>query len=68
MISWSKRDYVGTREDGTHMTYYEGTCLSTDVKPTDYDDLANGSCLKEIDTSTLYFWDEENGTWRGWGA
>lgn len=43
--------------------YVEGKCLSTDVKPTTY---ANGSILMEMDTSTLYMFDEKNKTWRAW--
>ena len=41
----------------------EGTCLSTDTKPTTY---GNGSILMEMDTSTIYFFDEKNNTWRAW--
>lgn len=38
----------------------EGSCLSTDTKPTD---LANGSILKEMDTATVYFYDEAGEQW-----
>ncbi len=41
----------------------EGTCLSSDTKPTAY---GNGSILMEMDTSTLYMFDEANRTWRAW--
>lgn len=41
----------------------EGTCLSSDTKPTNY---GNGSILIEMDTSTLYFFDEAGNTWRAW--
>ena len=41
----------------------EGSCLSTDAKPTMY---GNGSILKEMDTSNLYMFDEENSIWREW--
>lgn len=44
--------------------YIEGECLSTDTKPTT--GIANGSKLLEMDTSTLYVFDEENETWRAW--
>ena len=44
--------------------YFEGSCLSTDEKPTE--GVANGSKLLELDTSTLYVYDEENETWRPW--
>ena len=46
--------------------YREGTCLSGDTKPTSDTTLANGSKLLEMDTSTLYLYDEENGEWRAW--
>lgn len=41
----------------------EGECLSTDTKPTD---VANGSTLIEMDTSTMYFFDENARVWRAW--
>ena len=41
----------------------EGSCLSTDTKPTNY---ANGSKLLESDTSTLFVFDEANNLWRAW--
>lgn len=41
----------------------EGVCLSTDAKPTKY---GNGSVLMEMDTSTLYMYDEDNETWGAW--
>lgn len=40
--------------------YIEGTCLSTDEKPTD---CKNGSKLIEMDTSKRYVFDEENSEW-----
>ena len=42
----------------------EGNCLSTDTKP--IENIANGSMLMEMDTSTLYLFDEESHTWRSW--
>ena len=45
--------------------YVEGTCLSTDTKPTQTV-LMNGSKLMEMDTSTLYMYDKENQIWRAW--
>lgn len=44
-------------------TYYG---LSTDVKPTE--DVANGSAFLEMDTSKLYFFDQQNALWREWGV
>ena len=41
----------------------EGVCLSTDEKPTNY---GNGSVLMEMDTSTLYMFDEDSKTWGAW--
>lgn len=41
--------------------YREGTCLSTDEKPTDWD---GGSALLESDTGKVFVYDEENGIWR----
>lgn len=43
--------------------YIEGSCLSTDTKPTN---VANGSKLIEMNTSKLYIFDEANKTWREW--
>lgn len=44
--------------------YVEGKCLSSDAKPTE--NIANGSLMMEMDTSTLYFFDEVNSIWRAW--
>lgn len=38
--------------------------LSTDEKPTE---AVNGSCFLEMDTSKIYFFDEEHGEWLKWG-
>lgn len=48
---------------GTTKPYVECTCLSTDTKP---DHVANGSKLMEMDTATLYMFDEESKTWKEW--
>lgn len=48
---------------GSEKPYVEGSCLSTDTKPT-Y--VSNGSKLMEMDTSKLYIFDEANKTWREW--
>lgn len=42
----------------------EGSCLSTDEKPTE--GVGNGSILLEMDTSKLYIYDAANETWRAW--
>lgn len=59
MITFDKKTQ-DIRED-EQIYLVEGKCLSTDTKPTD---VANGSCLIEMDTSDVYFFDEQNKTWR----
>jgi len=41
--------------------------LSTDTKPVG-GAITNGSAFIEMDTSTMYFYDEASQTWRAWGA
>ena len=41
--------------------YREGTCLSTDPKPTNWD---GGSALLETDTGKVFVFDEQNSIWR----
>ena len=65
MITYNVTKYLSSKK-----TYYEGVCLSGDTKPTKQttnNKLANGSKLLEMDTSTLYIYDEKNDTWRAWG-
>ena len=64
MISYQKFIFNQRTEDGTGIYYAEGTCLSTDEKPTE--GMANGSRLIEMDTSKLYLFDADNETWREW--
>lgn len=45
-----------------YRTCKEGRGLSTDPKPTDWD---NGSIYYEMDTGKVYMYDEENDIWRG---
>lgn len=40
--------------------------LSTDTKPTA--NIVNGSVFIEMDTSKIYFFDEDSTDWREWGA
>lgn len=40
--------------------------LSTDIKPTE--NIVNGSAFIEMDTGTLYFYDQAGETWREWGS
>lgn len=49
--------------DGSKI-YIEGRCLSTDAKPTT--GIANGSLLLEMDTATMYMFDEKGNVWRAW--
>ena len=50
-----------SQPDGENSKYRkEGSCLSTDTKPTN---VANGSILKEMDTGTVYFFDEAGQQW-----
>lgn len=45
---------------------YTYTGLSTDTKPTQ--NITGGSMFIEIDTSTLFIFDESGQTWVAWGA
>ena len=54
---------VSEHPSGKH--YFEGVCLSSDSKPTG-GNICNGSKLLELDTATLYIYDEENNTWGAW--
>ena len=58
MITWTAFKHTSGK------IYREGVCLSTDIKPTSDETMLNGSVLIELDTSTLYIYDEENSTWR----
>lgn len=46
-----------------YTAHREGTCLSSDTKPTDW---AGGSVLLEIDTSKVYIYDQQNSVWKEW--
>ena len=61
MITYTTKKCVKFGENPKY--YAEGECTSLDDKPTD---LANGSKLLEMDTATMYVYDEENETWRAW--
>lgn len=52
-------------KDGTYYERKNLYGLSTDTKPTI---AANGSAFIEMDTSTIYFFDAENGEWLEWGG
>lgn len=51
-------------EDGGKY-YVEGTCLSTDTKPTD---VANGSKMIEMDTGKIYMFDADSASWIEFGG
>ena len=57
------KDLGHTDQNGNSIKYCEGSCLSTDPKPMNWD---NGSKLIEMDTKVLYLYDKQNGVWRAW--
>lgn len=59
MLSYRIIDQV-LDHTGTMQRKIDGTCLSTDTKPTNVE---NGSQLVEMDTGLVYFFDEENVRW-----
>lgn len=61
MITFGSTELVRTG-DGGNVYLKQGTCLSTDEKPTG--NVENGSRLIEMDTGKIYFYDAENGIWR----
>lgn len=56
MLSYTSSD---ENTDGKYKI--KGECLHGDEKPVN---VANGSRLVEMDSSKLYFFDEENSQWR----
>ena len=63
MITYTVKKPAHGAAEGEIVNYVEGSCISTDTKP---DNVANGSILMEMDTSTMYMFDENAGTWRAW--
>ena len=59
MLSYRIIDQV-LDQTGAMQRKIDGTCLSTDMKPTNVE---NGSQLVEMDTGLVYFFDEENMRW-----
>ena len=49
--------------ENANITYYG---LSTDEKP--IAGVKNGSAFIEMDTSKVYFFDEQNSQWHEWGG
>lgn len=62
MVTFNIVRYTNGQMNGK--AYVEGSCLSSDTKPTT--NIENGSKLMEMDTSTLYNFDEESRIWRPW--
>lgn len=67
MVSWNPNadKWVKTVND-VALYYREGNCKSSDTKPVS--GIANGSKLIEMDTATLWSFDEDTGTWIEWGG
>lgn len=59
---YSEKDSVIQANATENVKCREGVCLSTDTKPTDWE---NGSTLLEMDTKKVYVFDKTNNTWRG---
>lgn len=62
MISMIKTDIIKNEKEGEKITTGQLVGLSTDTKPTE--NIGNGTIFIEIDTKTIYFYDEENQIWR----
>ena len=62
MVTYDKI-VIDCRQDG-QILRVDGKCLSTDSKPTD---VANGSSMVEMDTGTVYFFDEAGTRWVAFG-
>lgn len=58
----SNKDFEGLNTNNKPETYFG---LSTDEKPIT---VVNGSCFIEMDTSTMYFFDEETTEWIPWSG
>ena len=60
MLTYNTVDY---EQDGNGAVLQEinGSCLSLDTKPTT--GIVNGSVLTEMDTGTVYMFDQEHSTW-----
>ena len=58
MLTWNVYKYTSNTSDDH---YGEGTCLSTDTKPTD--GISNGSSLLEMDTGDVYLFNQDAKQW-----
>lgn len=63
MVTVNNEKWMGkTDPNGKAVYFREGTCLSTDTKPTE--GWGNGSTMLEMDTGNVFIFDAENVTWR----
>lgn len=64
-ISEQRYDVYAIGDGAVPAVYIEGTCLSTDTKPTEIDGsiIATGSIIGEVDTGKVFFFDEESTDW-----
>lgn len=62
MVTINAEKWMGKSDPRGNAVYYrEGVCLSTDTKPTAWE---NGSTLLEMDTKKVFVFDAENEVWR----
>lgn len=62
MISTIKTDIIKNEKEGEKIITGQLVGLSTDTKPTE--NVGNGTIFIEMNTKKIYFYDEENQTWR----
>ena len=58
-----EKEVLIQQADGTVKPWIQGTCLSTEDKPTN---VVFGSRLMEIDTATMYHFNQNSSTWVAW--
>lgn len=61
MVRYTQNGAFYDAADSAGVVLIEGTCLSTDSKPTA--GIAGGSVMTEIDTGDVYFFNEAGGAW-----
>ena len=61
MVRYSEKEMRGFDANGNPVFYGEGSCESTDTKPTDR--VATGSIITEVDTKKVFFYSEETEEW-----
>ena len=67
MITIIEAKFSHYSDSGVSVNTYLMAGLSSDTKPTT-EDVGNGSCYIEMDTSKVWFYDEGSTTWLEWGA